>query len=96
METETKITKIKTESLDFLYPIIDGHKFRYIRHPSTNNDGKWEAVEVNIDGGYWWLIAPVEFDTEGECQKACDIHNGYHKFTAEQIEYVLKKSFKVK
>ncbi len=85
-----------TTVIEFEYPIIDEHRRHYIRHPATNKNGKWMAVDVNKDGGYWELIAPIEFDDEEACQKACDIHNEYHKFSKDQILEVLKLSFMVK
>jgi len=76
------------------YPIIDEHRKHYIRYPILNKNGKWNAVDVVEEGGYIPLIAPVGFDTEAECQKSCDIHNKYHKFTKKQIFKILNNSFK--
>lgn len=85
------------------YPIIDGNRTHYVRLPIQVKErhlqdypiklevGKWIAVNVALKG-YIPLIAPMAFDTEEECQLACDIHNSYHKFTEDQIREVITES----
>lgn len=54
--------------------------------------GKWMAVDVHLPEGYTRLVAPMQYDTEAECQKACDMHNDYHKFTKRQVLAIISKS----
>lgn len=79
-----------TTGLFSSYPIVDGHRKHYLHHPVQKRNGKWVAADVLSDGYRPVENNPlkIEFDTEGECQKGCDIHNNYHgwdKDTANQM-----------
>lgn len=86
------------------YPKIKGGHRVYVRYPVqiTQLDlgktvvdltlGKWMAVNVHLPTGYSRLIAPVQFDTEEECQKACDAHNMCYKFTQKQVMAIIDLS----
>lgn len=58
--------------------------------------GKWMTVDVFQDGGYNILAAPVLFDTEAECQKACDVHNKFHGWTKDEANEIISESMKFK
>lgn len=82
------------------YPLIDEHRKHYVRYPiqvmrgvkdliGTNLPvGKFVAVDV-LQKGYQHLLCPVIFDTEEECQKACDIHNKYHGWSKDDVNEIV-------
>ena len=85
--TKTKPTRFLSEKeRTFLanYPIKDGHREHYVKHPLDLSPDEWVAVRVSAKGGYIAWDADRNnptlyiFKTEEECQKACDIHNNYH------------------
>lgn len=53
--------------------------------------GKWMAVNVH-PVGYTRLNSPVQFDTEEECQTACDKYNAYYNFRPKQVKVIISKS----
>lgn len=88
------------------YPLKENGRTYHVKHPLDLPNGKWVAVRVSKDGGYFRIDKDIEnnptivqFDSEQECQKACDIHNNFHfnprnnehgKFI---IDAILKASF---
>lgn len=80
------------------YPIIDEHRKHYILHPIQLENKKWVAVEVLLSGGYINPIGnptKISFNTEKECQDACDLHNKYHGWSKKQVHEIINTSMKV-
>lgn len=88
------------------YPKKDGDRKLFVRWPVqvTEADvkakkfigkavqpGHWVAVNVLKDG-YKHLPAAVPYNTEAECQKACDLSNELHGFTRDEAEHVVSLS----
>lgn len=78
------------------YPKIDGHRRHYIHYPVQNKHGKWESVDVYIDGkgGHSRLLNEVrtKFDNREDCMKGCEIHNRYHGWSDELVVDVVNIS----
>lgn len=75
------------------YPIIDGHKKKYLLFPTEKN-GKWRASGI-VGGGYINPFGdPTKLDYENfeDCNKACQIHNDYY-FSQDQQEKIREWSF---
>jgi len=77
------------------YPIKDEHRRHYVLYPIVKGE-KWRAGDVMLNpGGYrnpFDNPAKVEFDTEEECQKACDIHNSFHGWDENDVEEIICES----
>ena len=63
---------------------------RYARYPVFDS-GKWKAADV-MEGGYMIPIWAVGFDTQKECQKACDIENKYWGYTPADVDRIVSWS----
>lgn len=104
MITSLKVRKGVKMKISISYPKVKRGERIYVRYPVQIQQmdlnktvvklkvGKWMAVNVHLPEGYTRLIAPVQFDTEAECQKSCDMHNEYHKFTKRQVLAIVSKS----
>lgn len=85
------------------YPIEDGHRKHYAKHPCPDNEGKWYAAEIHMPehgkkkGGYG-VLQPwhVRFNTEQKCQKACNIHNEYHGWDDDDVVRLISISMGLK
>jgi len=72
---------------------VPGHHPHYVYVPVLKN-GKWRAGEV-VEGGYLDPFnnpTKIDFDTEAECQKACDHHNHWHGWSDTEIETIISLS----
>lgn len=97
---------VPTNNIIGRYPKIKRGERIYVRYPVQIQKmdlgktagklkvGKWMAVNVHLPEGYTRLIAPAQYDTEAECQKACDMYNDYHKFTKRQVLAIISASMK--
>ena len=63
---------------------------RYVKYPVCDG-GKWKGVDV-VEGGYTVPLFATAFDTEAECQKACDIENKFWGYTPEDVEKIISWS----
>jgi len=71
------------------YPKEDGHRKYWVKYPVKEKDGKWYAADVK-EGGY--TIPPlvsVPFDSQAECQLACDSNNYYHDYSPQFVNRVI-------
>jgi hypothetical protein len=57
-------------------------------------EGKWMAVNVLLIG-YGYLVAPVLFDDEATCQRACDRDNKFMDFTPEDVKQIVAESMEL-
>ncbi len=90
----------------YQYPINDGTRKHYVRYPvQVDNDKialhgmafvkpyQWVTANVLLDGGYTFLGSAAKgFDTEEECQKACDKHNDFFRWSPEQVQNIISVS----
>lgn len=63
---------------------------RYVRYP-VFDEGKWKAADV-MEGGYMIPLRTIGFDTQKECQKACDIENKFWGYTPEDVARIISWS----
>lgn len=75
------------------YPKQDGPTLRYMHKPVEKN-GKWRAgeiIEANQTLDPFKKPIKLEFDTEKECQRRCDVYNSFY-FSEEEQEEILNWS----
>lgn len=71
---------------DIINPIKDSRgQFHYIKYPVQRDNKKWVAADVVEDGYVDNGFTLIEFDSEKECKKACDIHNRYHGWSERDV-----------
>lgn len=63
---------------------------RYVKYPIFHN-GKWRATDL-VKGCCMIPIWAGGFDTQEECQKACDIENKYWDYTPADVERIVSWS----
>lgn len=73
------------------YPIREFSRKRYVRWPVQNENGKWEAVDVQPEG-YSKILGAAQFDTEEEYMKACMQGNSFCGFTRKRVPEVVSWS----
>lgn len=101
-----KLTPLTAEEKELIkdYPIQDGHRKQYVKHPLRITQRSWIVVRVCTTGGYLKSdanfdspVPPKVFKTEKEAQRACDIHNtwlmGDTVGGAKRIAAIIRASF---
>ena len=89
------VKRTKVDAGKKSYPLIDEEKIIYVQHPVLKKNSKWVGADVLKDGGYISVDnnpVKTEFDTNDECQKACNVHNSYHGWTKEEVTAIISES----
>jgi len=68
------------------YPLVERNKSYCVKYP-VNIGGLWYGVNV-IDGGYIESPLYSPFESREDCQRSCDAHNRYHKFSKEYVRAI--------
>ncbi len=91
MKRTVKLVVTKKRKLNKLYPITKFGELIYVRYPIKNEYGKWVTVDV-LSNGYRQLYSPVQFKSEKECEKACDVRNKFYGWTKDEADRIISDS----
>jgi len=90
------VARKKSTPVERSYPFrIFENELVYVQHPVMKKNAKWVGADVLKDGGYISVEnnpIKTEFDTQEECQKACNVHNSYHGWTKEDVTAIISES----
>ena len=60
-------------------------------HPVQEEEDD-NVIAAFIVGNGYIPVSPVNYESEEECQKACDVHNNFHGWTKGEVEDIFFKS----
>ncbi len=63
----------------------------YPMYPVQEEDAD-NVIAAFIVGNGYTPVSPVTYESEEECRKACDVHNGFYGWTNIEVETIFFKS----